>query len=49
MSNSLSTLHKEVHSSPTMLYGWQLAIVIEQQGWMDAMHNPEWGIDQICA
>jgi len=48
-SNGLSTPRKEVHGGPTMLYGRQSAVAIEQQGWVDAMHNPEWGVDQICA
>ncbi|KAI0044790.1 galactose mutarotase-like protein [Auriscalpium vulgare] len=45
--NYLGTPRKAVHGGPTLTYNPHSAVAIEQQGWIDAINNPEWGIDQI--
>ncbi|TFY82141.1 hypothetical protein EWM64_g1876 [Hericium alpestre] len=46
-ANYLDTPRKAVHGGPTLMYNPHSAIAIEQEGWIDAINNPEWGIDQI--
>ncbi|KAI0048896.1 galactose mutarotase-like protein [Auriscalpium vulgare] len=46
-SNGLSVPRKAVHGGPGLLYGPHAAVAIEQEGWVDAIHNPQWGQDQI--
>lgn len=46
--NYLGTPRKAVHGGATLLYSPHSAVAIEQQGWVDAINNPEWNIDQIC-
>ncbi|KAI0321397.1 galactose mutarotase-like protein [Amylostereum chailletii] len=46
-ANYLLTPRKEVHGGPTLFYSPQSAVAIEQEGWIAAINNPEWGIDQI--
>ncbi|KAA1469974.1 galactose mutarotase-like protein [Dentipellis sp. KUC8613] len=46
-SNGLNTPRKAVHGGPGLSYGSHSAVAIEQQGWVDAINNPQWGVDQI--
>ncbi|TFY57407.1 hypothetical protein EVG20_g8563 [Dentipellis fragilis] len=46
-ANYLSTPRKAVHGGPTLTYNPHSAVAIEQEGWIAAINNPEWGIDQI--
>ncbi|TFY52559.1 hypothetical protein EVG20_g10501 [Dentipellis fragilis] len=46
-SNGLSVPRKAVHGGPSLSYGSHSAVAIEQQGWVDAINNPQWGVDQI--
>ena len=46
--NYLDTPRKAVHGGPTLLYGPHSAVAIEQEGYIAAINNPEWNIDQIC-
>ncbi|KAI0062709.1 galactose mutarotase-like protein [Artomyces pyxidatus] len=48
-ANGLSTPRKAVHGGPGLLYGPHSAVAIEQEGWVDAINHPEWGVDQIYA
>ncbi|KAF9558602.1 galactose mutarotase-like protein [Agrocybe pediades] len=43
----LNTPRKEVHGGPSLNYGPQSAVAIEQQGYIAAINTPEWHIDQI--
>lgn len=43
----LDAPRKGVHGGPSRNYTSQSAIAIEQQGLVDAINHPEWGIDQI--
>jgi len=45
--NYLDTPRKQVHGGPTLVYAPQSAVAIEQEGWIDAINNPEWNVDQI--
>ncbi|KAF7360206.1 Galactose mutarotase-like protein [Mycena venus] len=45
---SLNLLRKGVHGGPGKLYGERSTVAIEQEGWIDAINTPEWGVDQIC-
>lgn len=47
-SNWLSIPRKVVHGGPTLLYDAHSAVAIELQGYVDAINNPAWGVDQIC-
>ncbi|KAF8993645.1 galactose mutarotase-like protein [Cyathus striatus] len=38
---------KVVHGGPKLNYTSWSAVAIEQEGYLDAVHNPEWGVDQI--
>jgi galactose mutarotase-like enzyme len=44
----LNTPRKVVHGGPLFNYTSFSAIALEQEGYIDAINNPEWGIDQIC-
>ncbi|KAF8603117.1 galactose mutarotase-like protein [Ceratobasidium sp. AG-I] len=46
-SNWLSLPRKAVHGGPTLLYEPHSALAIELQGYVDAINNPAWGVDQI--
>lgn len=37
-----------MHGGPTLLYEPHSAVAIELQGYVDAINNPAWGVDQIC-
>jgi aldose 1-epimerase len=39
---------KAVHGGPNVEYGERSTVAIEQEGWVDAINTPEWGVDQIC-
>ena len=39
---------KAVHGGPDLNYTKFSAVVLEQQGVIDAINNPEWNVDQIC-
>lgn len=43
----MDTPRKDIHGGPLTKYGKHSAIAIEQQGWVDAINRPEWGVDQI--
>ncbi|KAJ7461738.1 galactose mutarotase-like protein [Mycena galericulata] len=43
----LNMPRKEVHGGPALQYGPHSTVAIEQEGWLDAINNPEWGVDQI--
>ncbi|THH14452.1 hypothetical protein EW146_g5886 [Bondarzewia mesenterica] len=45
--NYLETPRKLVHGGPTLLYSPHSAVAIEQEGYIAAINNPEWNIDQI--
>ncbi|ETW76153.1 hypothetical protein HETIRDRAFT_461139 [Heterobasidion irregulare TC 32-1] len=47
--NYLDTPRKAVHGGPTLLYSPHSAVAIEQEGYIAAINNPEWNIDQIYA
>jgi aldose 1-epimerase len=47
-ANYLDTPRKAVHGGPSLVYAPQSAVAIEQEGWIAAINNPEWNIDQIC-
>ncbi|KAJ7118624.1 galactose mutarotase-like protein [Mycena crocata] len=44
---SLNMPRKQVHGGPTKQYGARSTVAIEQEGWLDAINTPEWGVDQI--
>ncbi|KAI0037161.1 galactose mutarotase-like protein [Vararia minispora EC-137] len=46
-SNYFGLPRKVVHGGPSLVYAPQSAVAIEQEGWIDAINNPEWDIDQI--
>ncbi|QRW05796.1 galactose mutarotase-like protein [Ceratobasidium sp. AG-Ba] len=46
--NWLQIPRKVVHGGPLMIYDQYSAIAIEPEGYLDAINNPEWGVDQIC-
>jgi hypothetical protein len=39
---------KVVHGGPSLIYDKFSGIAIEPEGYIDAINNPEWGVDQIC-
>lgn len=43
----LDVASKAIHGGPSSRYGRWSAVAIEQQGHVDAINTPEWGIDQI--
>ncbi|KAF8152910.1 galactose mutarotase-like protein [Crassisporium funariophilum] len=43
----LNTPRKLVHGGPSLNYGRWSAVAIEQEGYVDAINTPEWGVDQI--
>ena len=44
----LDTPRKVVHGGPDVNYTKWSAVAIEQEGYIDAINTPEWGVDQIC-
>ena len=44
----LNTPRKLVHGGPSLTYDSFSAVAIEQEGYIDAINTPEWGVDQIC-
>lgn len=44
----LNTPRKLVHGGPSLNYTKWSAVAIEQEGYIDAINTPEWGVDQIC-
>ncbi|KAI0031683.1 galactose mutarotase-like protein [Vararia minispora EC-137] len=42
-----TTPRKEVHGGSELVYGKNSAVVIEQEGWIDAVNSPQWNVDQI--
>ncbi|KAG8736827.1 hypothetical protein FRC10_008818 [Ceratobasidium sp. 414] len=45
--NWLGTPRKAVHGGPSLLYDKYSAVAIELEGYVDAINNPEWNVDQI--
>ncbi|KAJ3480513.1 hypothetical protein NLI96_g8289 [Meripilus lineatus] len=43
----LNTPRKVVHGGPDLNYTSWTAVAIEQEGYIDAINTPEWGVDQI--
>ncbi|KAM5537708.1 hypothetical protein V8D89_008621 [Ganoderma adspersum] len=43
----LDTPRKAVHGGPAVNYTKWSAVAIEQEGYIDAINTPEWGVDQI--
>ncbi|CAL1715930.1 unnamed protein product [Somion occarium] len=43
----LDTPRKVVHGGPGLNYTSFAAVAIEQEGYIDAVNTPEWGVDQI--
>ena len=43
-----ATPRKLVHGGPSSNYPKWSGLAIEQQGYTDAINNPEWGQDHIC-
>ncbi|KAI0784444.1 galactose mutarotase-like protein [Abortiporus biennis] len=43
----LNTPRKVVHGGPSLNYTKWTAVAIEQEGYIDAINTPEWGVDQI--
>lgn len=39
---------KKVHGGPLLNYSYWGAVAIEQEGYIDAINTPEWGVNQIC-
>ena len=39
---------KVVHGGPSLNYTSFSGVAIEQEGYIDAINTPEWGVDQIC-
>ncbi|KAJ7064962.1 galactose mutarotase-like protein [Mycena amicta] len=44
---SLNMDRKEAHGGSKQQYGRDSTVAIEQEGWLDAINQPEWGQDQI--
>ena len=44
----LNTPRKKVHGGPSLNYTSYSAVAIEQEGYIDAINTPEWGVNQIC-
>ncbi|QRW05791.1 galactose mutarotase-like protein [Ceratobasidium sp. AG-Ba] len=45
--NWLGTVRKAVHGGPPLIYDKYSAVAIEPEGYLDAINNPEWNVDQI--
>ncbi|GJE96237.1 galactose mutarotase [Phanerochaete sordida] len=43
----LNTPRKKVHGGPSLNYTSYSAVAIEQEGYIDAINTPEWGVNQI--
>ncbi|EKM58454.1 uncharacterized protein PHACADRAFT_252787 [Phanerochaete carnosa HHB-10118-sp] len=43
----LDTPRKKVHGGPSLNYTSYSAVAIEQEGYIDAINTPEWGVNQI--
>ncbi|KAJ8502174.1 hypothetical protein ONZ45_g11890 [Pleurotus djamor] len=43
----MNTPRKLVHGGPSLNYSKWSAVAIEQEGYLDAINTPEWGVDQI--
>lgn len=39
---------KVIHGGPNVNYTKWSGLAVEQQGYVDAINTPEWGVDQIC-
>lgn len=46
--NGLNIPRKKIHGGPSLNYSQYSAIVVEQEGYIAGINNPEWGQDQIC-
>lgn len=46
--NGLNIPRKVIHGGPDKNYTKWSAVVIEQESLIDAINNPQWGVDQIC-
>lgn len=46
--NWLQIPRKVVHGGPSLIYDQYSAIAIEPEGYLDAINDPEWNVDQIC-
>ncbi|KAJ6523699.1 galactose mutarotase-like protein [Mycena vulgaris] len=44
---SLNMPRKSAHGGPGKQYGERSTVAVEQEGWLDAINTPEWGVDQI--
>ncbi|KAJ7204777.1 galactose mutarotase-like protein [Mycena pura] len=44
---SLDMPRKNVHGGAAKQYGPRSTVAIEHQGWLDAINNPQWGVNQI--
>ncbi|PFH49359.1 hypothetical protein AMATHDRAFT_76218 [Amanita thiersii Skay4041] len=44
----LNLPRKVIHGGPDKNYTKWAGVAIEQQGYVDAINTPEWGVDQIC-
>ncbi|PSS05473.1 hypothetical protein PHLCEN_2v3755 [Hermanssonia centrifuga] len=44
----LNMSRKLVHGGPRLIYESSAGVAIEQEGYIDAINTPEWGVDQIC-
>ncbi|KAG9124340.1 hypothetical protein FRC07_011977 [Ceratobasidium sp. 392] len=45
--NWLQIPRKIAHGGPSLIYDQYSAVAIEPEGYIDAINNPEWGVDQI--
>lgn len=46
--NGLNIPRKVIHGGPSKNYTKWSAVVIEQESFIDAINNPQWGVNQIC-
>ncbi|CAE6489044.1 unnamed protein product [Rhizoctonia solani] len=46
-ANWLAIPRKKVHGGPNLQYESFSAVAIEPEGYVDAINNPAWGVDQI--
>lgn len=44
----LNIPRKVIHGGPNLTYDAFSGIVLEQEGWVDAINTPEFNVDQIC-
>uniref|UniRef100_A0A8H8CGN0 Aldose 1-epimerase n=1 Tax=Psilocybe cubensis TaxID=181762 RepID=A0A8H8CGN0_PSICU len=44
----LNVPRKAIHGGPSLNYGPEAAVALEQQGYIAAINTPEWHVDQIC-